>query len=100
MKALSRHVPDQAAPRGAPGPAAPFLPTCPMCRAATVPGRVTVHGTVLSFLCVGLSYEHGWFQPAVGGPEVDRLATGEHCPVCRCPRCGFVGVRADPPSPP
>lgn len=82
------------APEDARGPAepAPIFGPCPICKSEMEPGRVAVHGTFWGALLVGMSYQHCWFQPLDGRPEIVVVDSGGAHTGCRCPQCGFVGI--------
>jgi len=59
-------------------------------------GEFRVHGTWLSFLFVGFSYQHLWFRPrGEKAKEEIALPSGWASPGRRCVSCGLVQLRGD-----
>src|SRR5262245_43633147 len=89
---LRRHLPpEEPRPATAPPPQ-PLLASCPACGAAMEAGKVSVHGTLLGFLFVGMSYQHCWFRPAASEDEQVVVQSGRSRRACRCSSCGFIGI--------
>ncbi|MFH0946531.1 MAG: hypothetical protein V2A76_15150 [Planctomycetota bacterium] len=64
---------------------------CPMCGASTHAGMVRVQATCLSFLVVGLSWVHCWFEPFQGERERIIRCEGQRRGH-RCEECGAVVI--------
>jgi hypothetical protein len=92
---LQRNVPTPPEPGLRPAANVPFLTCCPLCGSDLEQGRATVHGTFWGFLLVGFSYQHCWFEPASGAGEQVVVPSGGSRRACRCPRCGFVAIKAN-----
>lgn len=90
-----RHLPAPSTSRPVPEPPKAFLTICPLCSTALELGQAKVHGTLLGFLLVGLSYQHCWFASSRDGKERIVVPSGGSRPSCRCPPCGFVAIKAD-----
>jgi hypothetical protein len=71
---------------------------CPGCHEIMSEGAAQMHGTLLGFLSVGLSYQKLFFRAheAKRSEEVSILASGERAKAYRCPKCGGVFI-AQPP---
>jgi hypothetical protein len=74
--------------------AKPALLTCPVCAGVMHPGIVSVHGTLIGFMVVGMSHEHCWFEPKGDIEEHIVIPSGCAKDGWRCLRCGFVGIGA------
>lgn len=66
---------------------------CPLCQSELEQGFVSVHGTLLGYLLVGMSYQHCWFKGDESGDEVV-LKSRERRQAFKCQACGFVGIYA------
>jgi len=88
---LRRHLPPVYDSLEAKPKRSPFT-HCPVCGGEVQPGNVSVHETVWSFLLVGLSYQHCWFQGDEEEKQVVVIPSACARRGCRCPRCGFVGI--------
>jgi len=68
---------------------------CPRCNEPLSDGSLVVKGTVLSFLLVGLSWQHLWWQ-GKDGLKQPILEPGRPAPAFRCPSCStfvFSGIK-------
>ena len=65
--------------------------SCPVCNGEIERGSVSVHGTLLGFLFVGMSYQNCWFK-GQGKKEQVVVFSGQQTRGFRCATCGFVGI--------
>lgn len=64
---------------------------CPLCQSEIEQGVVSVHGTFLGYLLVGMSYQHCWFKGDESNEEVV-LRSKERRPGFEWRACGFVTI--------
>ena len=56
-------------------------------------GKSSIHGTVLSFLFVGLSWEHLWFSPDGVAQKEEKVIMSDEVKLAhKCPSCGTLVI--------
>lgn len=65
--------------------------SCPMCGGATQPGMVAVQGSFLSFLVIGLSWVHCWFE-GFNGDRSRLIRCGSRRRGHLCEQCGATVI--------
>src|SRR6218665_3299921 len=67
------------------------MPNCFACGGEFEIGKLSVHGTMLGALLVGMSYQHCWFRPTQGTEDIV-INSGGYRAAYRCKECGFIGI--------
>jgi hypothetical protein len=94
IEKLRKHVPE--ATTSHPDASSPPL-TCPCCGLAMQAGKVLLHGTLGTFLALGMGLENGWFQPDAGGAEEMVLHSTKPRRAYLCERCRTVVLLGSDP---
>ena len=70
---------------------------CPYCDGTLESGEAKIHGTMVGFLLVGLSYQNLYFK-SESGNETSILASHESTPAMKCNTCGVVTLNLNSPT--
>jgi hypothetical protein len=66
---------------------------CPACGTEMRRGQVSVHGTALGFLFIGLSHQHCWFEEFERNTKEKVIVPSNGSrPACSCPKCSAVVI--------
>ncbi len=69
----------------------------PYCDGLLESGEAKIHGTMVGFLLVGLSYQNLYFK-SESGKETAILASHESTPAMKCNTCGVVTLNLNSPT--
>ncbi len=70
---------------------------CPYCDGILESGEAKIHGSMVGFLLVGLSYQNLYFK-SESGNETAVLASHESTPAMKCNTCGVVTLNLNSPT--